>query len=514
MNRYAIAITALLLASAALRAADDVIVDGVEYRWSTAESAYYAAGWDGTTHIESLHIRAVVNGLDVYGVGEFAFEDNSTITTLRIDPGITTIEQNAFSRCSSLSTVILPEGLEFIGQEAFSFCQSLSFIVIPSTVTRIDDKAFMHCTGVTDAYFLMTETTQLDAFAWVDGVYNTPAVEPHGGIEFNTNEHTVIRVPSGTRARYVSSGKFEAWLGAIEEDDATYPLWWIVNFGVVGRSYTISDDLTAVHVDAEGSLLAKDDNHWLTPDRVYNGEEDFIATTSLMAARAGVYDQSNWVALTGLASADSFTGYKLSGESVTGVLRDKVNPVIEVTSTPVKGAASAYTPNVYIPASLMGRSQVATDGRTYAFVQPKPQELASYDWTVYGGDNDFYLPAPNKFKGGFAVKFDLYEGGNVPHPVYGGYYPFSAITRAKVDTGAAGIRLKAAYYEPFVDGGKSEFFDVFPLQLPSDPVTAVERVTPDEQSRPTDCYDLHGRRVNDITAPGIYIRGNDKVIVR
>ena len=122
-------------------------------------------------------------------------------------------------------------------------------MVIPSTVTEIQAHAFSDCTGVTDVYFLMTEVDQLGDFNWWDGVYE-PGNEEHGGMEFNTNQHTVIHVPDGMLQDYVDSEKFVAWIPLVQDDNC-YPLWWIVNYGVVGREYTVSDALAAIYLDVE-----------------------------------------------------------------------------------------------------------------------------------------------------------------------------------------------------------------------------------------------------------------------
>ena len=256
------------------------------YEWYAQNNqyGYIATGWDEETPIQSLHIRGQVDGYQVFGIANGAFEDNEDIVYLTIDEGITSIGQNAFCRCSNIEVAILPEGLEIIEEEAFAFCTSLTTMVIPSTVTEIQAHAFSDCTGV-----------------------NEPGYEEHGGMEFNTNQHTVIHVPDGMLQDYVDSEKFVAWIPLVQDDNC-YPLWWIVNYGVVGREYTVSDALAAVYVDKNGGLYAKDDNLWLTPDRAYPGEIDYMRTTGLMKEKDNKYDQSNWVVLTNVEEPVQFLG--------------------------------------------------------------------------------------------------------------------------------------------------------------------------------------------------------------
>ena len=501
-------------------AADDIVVDGVIYEWSSTELGYIVTGLEENTHIKSLHIRGEVNGLDVVRIDNVAFEDNVDIVYLTIDEGISDIGQNAFCRCHNLEVAILPEGLVTIEEEAFAFCEKLTTMVIPSTVEEIQAHAFSGCVGVTDVYFLMTEEEQLGYFNWWDGVYE-PGNEEHGGMEFHTNQHTTIHVPDGMLQDYVDSEKFVAWIPLVDDD--SYPLWWIVNYGVVGREYTVSDDLTAVYVDVEDGLYAKDDNHWLTPDKVYPGEIDYMSTTGLMKDKNNQYDQSNWVVLTNVEEPDQFLECLIDGGTITGTLVDKKNPMIRVSDEASLdvGAQSLYEKNVFIPASFMGRAQIGANDKTYAFVQPKPQELISVDWTIYCEDDEcFYLPKPDEdngintmqLKGGFGVNYDLYEG-EVPILENYGYYLFDAINRRIV---ASDKRNREIDYAPYTAGGVSDKFIVYPLELPDEPVpTAITEIINDFTQKDKGWYTIDGRYLGIVkpTVPGIYINGNRKVVI-
>lgn len=520
-----IALLTVLTATVGHAANDPVVVDGVVYEWYENSVAhqygYVAVGWDEVTPIQSLHIRGEVNDRQVYGIAAQAFEDNQDIVYLTIDEGITSIGHNAFCRCSNLEVAILPEGLETIEEEAFAFCNSLTTMVIPSTVTEIQAHAFWECTGVTDVYFLMTDAQQLYYFNWWDGVYE-PGNEEHGGMEFNTNQHTTIHVPDGMMQDYVDSEKFVAWL-PLQEDDNTYPLWWIVNFGVVGREYTVSDALAAVYVNIDGGLYAKDDNNWLTPDRAYPGEIDYMKNTGLMNELGNTYDQSNWVVLTGIDNPSTYKNFFIAGGSITGTLLNKKNPVIEVSNDAeleMDGKCD-YVPNVYIPASFMGRAQLSPNGRTYAFVQPKPQELIHVDWTIYSDDKEcFYLPEPDEdngintmqLKGGFGVCYYLYEG-KVPILEDCGYYAFDAINRRIATSEGSNLKVENV---PYTDGGVSDKFVVYPLKLPDNPIpTAITEIINDFTPKDRGWYTIDGRYLGVVkpTVPGIYINGNRKVVI-
>lgn len=516
-------------------AASDMIVDGVTYEWSPTELGYIATGWAEVTPIQSLHIRSEVDGLDVVGIASSAFENNEDIVFLTIDEGIRYISQNAFCRCTNLEVAILPEGLLTIEEEAFAFCSKLSTMAIPSTVKEIQAHAFSGCTGVTDVYFLM-DGSQLENFNWWDGVFPAPGEELHGGMEFNESRleghnpesGTHIHVPNGLYDNYYNSGKFEAWL--LEEDDGCYPLWWIVNYGVVGRTYTVCDELMAVYTDVNYNLYVKDDNHWLTPDRIYPGENDYMRSTTLMSDKDNIYDQSNWVVLSELLDPESYNGHMIQGATITGKLIDKKNPVIEITSTPpVQGEEASYIPNLYIPSAFMGRSQRGTVvDKTFAFVQPKPQEYIRVDWAVYHvciDENEFYFAEPNLEQGinrnglygGFMANYQLYE--NPPHPTLeqGGYYAFPAINRLNVAQEWQAPPSLLFPHNPYVDGGLSTHFTVYPLSLPDEPIiTSVTSVTDDTPQANQGWYSIDGRYLGSQKPKerGIYIHNGTKLVIK
>ena len=60
----------------------------------------------------------------------------------------TLINFAAFSGCSSLSSVSIPKAVTYIGDEAFKNCSSLKTISIPKAVTYIGNEAFLGCSSL------------------------------------------------------------------------------------------------------------------------------------------------------------------------------------------------------------------------------------------------------------------------------------------------------------------------------------------------------------------------------
>ncbi|MBR4537816.1 MAG: leucine-rich repeat domain-containing protein [Clostridia bacterium] len=73
----------------------------------------------------------------------------SSVNTVEIHSGVTSIGRNAFSDCSSLTSVTIPDSVTSIGDGAFSDCDSLTSVTIGNSVTSIGEFAFWRCSSLT-----------------------------------------------------------------------------------------------------------------------------------------------------------------------------------------------------------------------------------------------------------------------------------------------------------------------------------------------------------------------------
>ena len=84
----------------------------------------------------------------VKSIGDMAFLDCSSLESITINKGVNMIGERAFSRCSSLKSITIPEGVTSIGDDAFSYCDSLKSITILEGVTTIGNSAFSRCSNL------------------------------------------------------------------------------------------------------------------------------------------------------------------------------------------------------------------------------------------------------------------------------------------------------------------------------------------------------------------------------
>ena len=75
--------------------------------------------------------------------------------------GLTSIGNSAFYNCSSLTSVVIPDGVTSIGEYAFRYCSSLTKVIIPDSVTSIGYYAFEGCDSLESVYIT-------DLTAWMN----------------------------------------------------------------------------------------------------------------------------------------------------------------------------------------------------------------------------------------------------------------------------------------------------------------------------------------------------------
>ncbi|MCD7887367.1 MAG: leucine-rich repeat protein, partial [Clostridiales bacterium] len=73
----------------------------------------------------------------------------SSITSVAIEDGVTSIGKYAFYGCTSLTSVTISDSVISIGSYVFHGCTSLTSVTIPGSVTSIGSYAFYNCTSLT-----------------------------------------------------------------------------------------------------------------------------------------------------------------------------------------------------------------------------------------------------------------------------------------------------------------------------------------------------------------------------
>ena len=154
---------------------DSLFVEGTRYEWSTvrietgnapitnAEPWYpapIALGTCGENVTWSLDCRGtlIISGAgDMDDYSRYGSPGNapwngrsSSITSVEIEPGVTSIGKSAFYDCKNLTCAAIADSVTSIGEGAFYRCSSLTSVAIPDGVTKIAGSTFYSCTNLTD----------------------------------------------------------------------------------------------------------------------------------------------------------------------------------------------------------------------------------------------------------------------------------------------------------------------------------------------------------------------------
>ena len=134
----------------------DFEIDGIYYNLidgKAAEVTYKGPRSDtGQSYSGEVVIpeKVTYKGVEypVESIGNLAFYECSSLTSITIPNSVTSIGKQAFSGCSGLTSITIPNSVTSIGIETFRRCSGLTSITIPKNVTSIGASAFSGCTGL------------------------------------------------------------------------------------------------------------------------------------------------------------------------------------------------------------------------------------------------------------------------------------------------------------------------------------------------------------------------------
>ena len=129
-----------------------ILIGGINYNISgTSASVTTTPVGGGTVVIPSTFVFGGTT-YTVVSIEHYAFQYTG-LTSVVIPDTVTSIGDYAFRNCNSLTSVVLSKSLLSIGQLAFEYC-GISSITIPSTVQNIDFAAFYGCGNLSSVIFL------------------------------------------------------------------------------------------------------------------------------------------------------------------------------------------------------------------------------------------------------------------------------------------------------------------------------------------------------------------------
>ena len=166
------------------------VADKVVIRWNEGNLTW-------TLDAEGTMAISGTGAMKNYGTNNSpAAQKKASVKKVVIEDGITSIGDYAFFDCSSLTSIEIPEGVTSIGEGAFSNCRNLASIEIPESVTSIGDFAFFGCGDSLEITVSCDSTLAKDAFG--------------NASEKVTYRHSLVKTDAKD-ATYTEAGNVEYW---------------------------------------------------------------------------------------------------------------------------------------------------------------------------------------------------------------------------------------------------------------------------------------------------------------
>ena len=173
-------------------------------------SGYMDDTWDEVSRWILYDIKTIIIRDGVLNIGNSAFRNCSSVTSVTISNTVTSIGGAAFLGCTGLTSITIPNSVTTIESYAFSECSGLTSINIPNTVTSIGGSAFEYCTGLTSIN-IPNSVTSIESYAFSECSRLTSINIPNSvtsignGAFLGCSSLTSINIPNSVTAIEISA---------------------------------------------------------------------------------------------------------------------------------------------------------------------------------------------------------------------------------------------------------------------------------------------------------------------
>jgi hypothetical protein len=184
----------------------NTVIDNIVYTVVSGNASVTGFTQENPPIFVNILNSVIINSIsyNVTSIGDFAFYNCRSLTSITIPNSVISIGNYAFNYCTRLTSIEIPDGVTSIGNYAFASCTSLTSITIPNSVTSIANGIFESCTSLTSitipngvrsiGNYAFAFCTRLTSITIPDGV----SVTSIGNSAFyNCRSLTSITIPDG-----------------------------------------------------------------------------------------------------------------------------------------------------------------------------------------------------------------------------------------------------------------------------------------------------------------------------
>ncbi len=333
------------------------------------------------------NLRSITIPNSVTTIGSSAFVCCYDLTSVTISDSVTSIGDGAFHDCHSLTSIKIPNGVTSIRYRTFSGCRSLTSITIPDSITIIEEDAFSGCSSL-ESITIPDSVTSIGNWAFFGCSGLTSITIPNGVTKIGSSAFsdcvslTSITIPDSVTSigDYVFSrcSSLSAFYGKFASSDNRC---LIVNSKLIAvatadlTSYIISDSVKEIGGSAFSGCSSL--TSVTIPDGVTTiGSSAFSDCVSLTSITIGngvteidSFSFSNCISLTSITIPGSMTTIGMSTFSSCNRLTVIYCKAIVPPSVSIHGAFNGVSATLYVPTGCKAAYAAAVGWSKFTIIE-------------------------------------------------------------------------------------------------------------------------------------------------